>query len=50
MPFTPAQVPPPNLGLDMSELLASGNGTDWAFKVEEEEMKVRRLLLVVGGW
>lgn len=35
------KVPPPSMGAEMGQLLASGNGTDYTFIVEGEEMKVK---------
>ena len=37
------KVPPPSMGVEMGQLLASGNGTDYTFVVEGEEMKVTRI-------
>ena len=31
------------MGVEMGQLLASGNGTDYTFVVEGEEMKVTRI-------
>ena len=35
------KVPPPSMGAEMGQLLASGTGTDYTFVIEDEEMKVR---------
>ena len=34
------RLPPPCLGTDLHELLSTGNGADFTFVVEDEEMKV----------
>eukprot|EP00798_Chlamydomonas_sp_ICE-L_P005005 gene5005-34789_t len=39
------RVPPPNLGSDLVGLLTSGNESDCTFVVENEEMKVHKIIL-----
>lgn len=39
------KVPPPSMGADLGKLLSSGTGVDYTFIVEEEEMKVHKIIL-----
>ena len=41
------KVPPPSMGVEMAQLLASGTGADYTFLVEDEEFEVGFMGLVV---